>query len=185
MCGSSDELEGLACTDPTGTPGTIMLLFRGQAAMPACATGRFIDLGLTVHDTQTGLEWEKKVAGAGCLHCVDDSYTWCAATSNTAGVCAGNAASWIRDVNREGFAGQRDWRVPTVDELQTILLEPFPCDARNPCIDPIFDPTASAFYWSATEGVLNAASVGFADGFVGVGSKNGGTLRVRAVRGGP
>src|SRR5213593_4722541 len=42
-------------------------------------TLRFVDNGDgTVTDRQTGLQWEKKVAGTGCLHCVNDSYTWSA-----------------------------------------------------------------------------------------------------------
>ena len=34
-------------------------------------------------------------------------------------------------------------------ELQTILLEPYPC-STIPCIDPIFGPTAAYIYWSST-----------------------------------
>lgn len=138
--------------------------------MPACATGRFIDLGLKVYDTQTNLEWEKKAAGGGCLHCVNDVYTWVDATG-----------TWVTQVNQEGFAGHRDWRVPTLAELQTVV----DCSSGAPCIDPIFGPTASAFYWSATEnGPDEAFFVSFADGSVIVDLKGFGS-RVRAGRGGP
>ena len=39
-----------------------------------------------------------------------------------------------------------DWGVPNVVELQTILN----CGFGNPCIDPIFGPTATPLYWSAS-----------------------------------
>jgi len=87
-------------------------------------------------------------------------------------------------VNAEAFAGFTDWRVPTRDELAGILLAAFPC-GTSPCIDPIFGPTASSNYWSATEtGPDNAWNVNFADGTVGNGPK-GFANGVRAVRGGP
>ena len=38
-----------------------------------------------------------------------------------------------------GFAGHCDWRLPTIAELQTILLAPYPC-GTSPRIDPIFWP---------------------------------------------
>jgi hypothetical protein len=64
------------------------------------------------------------------------------------------------------FAGHCDWRLPTSAELQTILLAPFPC-GTNPCIDPIFGPTQSFDYWSATTfagNPLSAWNVTFSDG---------------------
>lgn len=151
-------------------------------------SGPLLNLGPVVLDTRTGLMWEKKVAGSGCLHCVDDTYTWCAATGNAVGFCAGNTASWIAAVNAEAFAGFTDWRLPTGGadggELATILLAVCP-GGGLPCIDPIFGPTASSFYWSATEnGPGNAWFVIFGSGFVDFDFKNN-TFRVRAVRGGP
>jgi hypothetical protein len=152
-------------------------------AAPDGGSGPYLDIGLVVLDTRRGLMWEKKVAGSGCLHCVEDTYDWCNATGIAAGCAVTN--NWIAAVNAEAFAGFTDWRVPTRDELAGILLEPFPCDDRNPCIDPIFDPTAASFYWSATEGGPGfALDVTFADGFVFSDFK-GSTFRVRALRGGP
>lgn len=182
MLGSFDDLEGLPCTAPGGGAGTVAVLFLGgQGATVACATGRFIDLGATVYDTQTGLQWEKKVAGSGCVHCVDDTYNWCQATGIASG-CAVVPPSWIARVNDQVFAGHTDWRVPTSAELLTIV----DCGAGAPCIDPVFGPTASAFYWSATESdPFDALAVSFASGFVIFDAKDGFPFRVRAVRGGP
>ena len=96
-------------------------------------------------------------------------------------------------MNTEKFFGYSDWRVPTgrtqVDfdggELATILLASFPSCGTSPCIDPIFGPTASSFYWSSTEfDADDAWSVDFAGGFVANDIKVI-PFHVRAVRGGP
>ncbi|MEN8205182.1 MAG: DUF1566 domain-containing protein, partial [Pseudomonadota bacterium] len=60
------------------------------------------------------------------------------------------------------------------------------CSFGNPCIDPIFGPTAATFTWSSTSHSSNlifAWSVKFNDGNVVSGFKTN-ALRVRAVRGG-
>lgn len=137
----------------------------------------------TIIDNQTGLMWEKKVGGAGCLHCVDDTYDWFDAMSD-----------WISEVNghtddpnvQAGLGGHTDWRLPTIVELQTLLIEPFPC-GTDPCIDPILGPPFSSFYWSSTSlaGIpTDAWLVLFFDGFVLTGDKSNGIPLVRAVRGG-
>ena len=32
------------------------------------------------------------------------------------------AQDWLKDVNRRGWCGHKDWRLPTLDELKTLLL---------------------------------------------------------------
>ena len=83
------------------------------------------------------------------------------------------------------FAGHCDWRLPTVEELQTILLAAYPC-GTSPCIDSAFGPTQSNYYWSATTcaGVPDRAwDVYFYDGNVYDDYKTSFNY-VRAVRGG-
>ncbi len=117
----------------------------------------------TVTHTQTGLMWEKKVAGSGCLHCVDDTYAWSDGMSEFVSHVNG-----ITDVPsiQPGLGGHSDWRLPTIAELQTILLlgpeppAPFPC-STSPCIDPIFGPTAAGKYWSSTTLANNQARAWF------------------------
>lgn len=193
VLGSYDDLAVLPCMTVIGTPGTAHLI--GPAKSPACAVGvsangRFVDLGLVVFDSQTNLVWEKKDQ-AGGLHDVDNTYTWCNATGIAVGCAVTN--NWIAAVNDEGFGGFADWRVPTgrtqVDfdggELATILLAPCP-GGGTPCIDPIFGPTASSRYWSATElGANFAVVVNFSNGFVNGATEGTNFLLVRAVRGGP
>lgn len=146
---SYDQLHGLPCTTAVGGKGTVN--FVGLLKSPVCAAGisangRFFDLGLVVLDTQTNLMWEKK-DNAGSLHHVGNGYTWCQATGDTAGICGENATSWIGQVNAEVFAGFNNWRVPTRDELLTIV----DMNTGPPRIDPIFGPTQAADYWSSTD----------------------------------
>jgi len=199
MLGSFDALQGLPCTKPGGGVGSVAVIYQANGvATLACATGRYLDLGLVVFDTQTNLMWEKKTTTVGSganpsdLHDVDNTYTWCQATGNSAAgtLCDGNTTSWIADVNAEKLFGYTDWRLPTgvtseedAGELVTILRNP--CGG-TPCIDPIFGPTASANYWSATEAPDPnfVWFVNFAIGSVYIDPKSF-TDRVRAVRGGP
>ena len=122
--------------------------------------------------------WEVKVTGSGCLHCVDDGYTFAQVTSTTSG-------SFLHNINMErgtGLGGHSDWRLPNIRELMTIV----DYSRFSPAIDPAFTPTATVSYWSSTTAVSDpsqAFGVDFANGNVFPSDKNG-RPRVRAVRGG-
>ena len=96
--------------------------------------------------------------------------------------------NFLATLNSGGcFVGQCDWRLPTRGELQTILLEGYPC-TTSPCIDQVtFGPTAAGVnYWSSTTNATNANfawDVGFDDGLVSDDGKSFGDC-VRAVRSG-
>ena|SRR5437762_7450871 len=129
-----------------------MLAVLGAASMAPLAapktTPRFLDNGNgTVTDNQTGLMWEKKTESN-----VNDTYTWSATGTAPDGTLFTSFLATMRCTisasGRCGFGGHYDWRVPNVSELQTIQ----DCSQPN-CHDPIFGPTAVAFYWSATTSV--------------------------------
>jgi hypothetical protein len=70
----------------------------------------------TITDKATGLMWQK----SGSLSSLDNR----------------GAKKYIRQLNKDRFAGHSDWRMPTVEELASLIKK----DRRNGVhIDPIFD----------------------------------------------
>jgi hypothetical protein len=137
----------------------------------------------TITDNRTGLVWEK-LSDDGSIHDWDNIYTWTDAVASK--VAALNAAS---------FAGHTDWRVPNINELQSVVN----FGRGDPAIDPIFSSgcvsgcsgiacscTHSNYYWSSTTYHLNppaAWAVAFLNGWVLADFKTV-EYYVRAVRGG-
>jgi hypothetical protein len=186
------ELAGQTCEDVGFSFGTLSCGAGCTFDTSGCTNTRFVDNGDgTVSDRQTGLMWEKKVAGSACLHCADDEYPW-SPGFEASGLPTESPSifDWLSTVNgltsnqdtQSGLAGHSDWRIPTIVELQTIL----DCSFGVPCIDPVFGPTAALGYWSSSSFasvVFRAWGVGFSQGVVGVSDKRI-IFHVRAVRGG-
>ena len=170
-----------------------------ELCVPALSTARFVDGGNgTVTDKLTGLQWEKKTDDGG-VHDKDNSYTWTDTSDVDYTDPDGTAFTvFLATLNASPcFAGHCDWRLPTVNrdgdpaELETILdLTQGLCGVgTGACIDPIFGPTASYFYWSATTlardpGPKYAWNVYFLSGYVNNSFKSWADP-VRAVRSGP
>ncbi len=75
------------------------------------------------------------------------------------------ARDYIRRLNAQRFAGRTEWRLPTIDELIT-LLRPTP-QLQDLCIAPLFDPS-QRWLWSADRRSFTAAYyVDVQLGFVG------------------
>lgn len=74
------------------------------------------------------------------------------------------AHAYIDELNRIRFADRDDWRMPTIDELVT-LLTPLPIDDQL-CIEPVFEPVFHSL-WSADRKSFVAAYYASMDlGFV-------------------
>lgn len=152
----------------------------------AGATRAFVDNGDgTITDSNTGLMWEKLSDDAG-LHDRDTTYTWDNAVAVK--VAALNAAS---------FATHSDWRLPNLNELESIRN----LENSSPAADAVFNTSCAAsctvttcsciatagIYWSSSSfaGIPALAwTVEFGDG-AAAGDAKTSTHFVRAVRTGP
>ncbi len=104
----------------------------------------------TVTDRASGLMWQKKGSDLG--------YEF------------GDAHTYIKEINEKGYAGFRDWRLPTLEELASLLERHkyetsgnwSPCPDNDPACDdnyeasddkaylnPVFDHEKSEWYWTA------------------------------------
>ena len=74
------------------------------------------------------------------------------------------AAAYVQRLRAEGFGGRRTWRLPTVDELLTLVSDLSP--DRDFCLNPLFDPE-QRWVWSADRRSFVAAwCVSFDLGYV-------------------
>ena len=135
----------------------------------------------TVTDRLTGLQWEQKTDDGVTVHDKDNIYSWAA----SAGAADGTVyTTFLATLNSAGcFVGQCDWRVPTREELQTILLEAYPCTS-SPCIDQlVFGPTIATYYWSSAAIGSTVWCANFFNGSVDASVQRSSNAAVRAVRG--
>ncbi len=97
----------------------------------------------TVTDLATGLMWQK--GGSS------QPLTWI------------EAKTYAQHVNEKGFADHSDWRVPTLEELASLLENEW--NGSQLFIDPIFEPTQK-YCWSLdTKGTTRAWKANFRLGF--------------------
>ena len=131
---------------------------------------------MMVRDNETGLIWEIKQNKDGFPNHVnpndaDNTYTWAESTQK-----------FIMGLNAAHFGGFSDWRLPTTDELKTLV----DTSRAKPAINiDYFPDTQSSFYWSTSNSLhtIHAWGVYFHKGYDGYGTKSHGSY-TRAVRGG-
>lgn len=110
-----------------------------------------------VRDNVTGLVWETKSTNAG-LHAMSNSYTWYNDDSNTNGGAAGTAdggscsgsrcdtQSFVEAVKQEMLCGFSDWRMPSSEELLSLVNK----GKYNPAANENWLGPVSGLYWSAS-----------------------------------
>ena len=129
-------------------PGVVQSQGRAGGPAPSPA-GRFVDNGdETITDTQLGLMWEKKTTAVGSgtsstdIRDVDNTYTWEYAMNEWIDRLNGRLIAFAND---GAFARHSDWRLPTMQELQTIVEPQAP--GR---INGTFGANVPASYWTAS-----------------------------------
>ena len=128
-----------------------------QAATDAGTTPcRWLDNGDgTATDLGSGLQWELKNSDMSSVHYSGADYKW---TDNDGGTPDGAAFTDFLGTLNGGtspdgttatgcFAGHCDWRLPSVEELLTIVDA---SQAVPPRISPVFGPTQSYIHFTAT-----------------------------------
>ncbi|MGI9211672.1 MAG: DUF1566 domain-containing protein [Methylococcaceae bacterium] len=130
-----------------------------------------------VRDNVTGLIWEVKTVGG--LRDWQKTYT------NYSTNRSGNTSNFVQAVNAAGLCGSSDWRLPTADELHSLVDYGIP--SPGPTIDSDYFPnTVQGWFWSSSPYAGNSSGawvVNFDVGYVGYSYRDV-TIAVRLVRGG-
>lgn len=95
--------------------------------------------------TSSGLTWELKTDDGG-IHDKDNVYRWGGrGVEKTGTIFFDDWNSLLNAANTEKLCGFKDWRVPTIDELKTLITN----TGAKPVIDTaIFSLTLAMPYWS-------------------------------------
>jgi hypothetical protein len=153
---AQDGMKGRDVTVPTNTDGKLGFSFASVA-------------GGCVLDNVTGLMWEVKTADGG-LRDWNKTYTNYSAAYNPSNLygTATDASGFVAAVNATNLCGFSDWRLPSADELQSIV--DYGVAYPGPTIDAAWFPnTQCNVFWSASPnvGYSNYAwYVNFSDGDV-------------------
>lgn len=112
-----------------------------------------------VQDTATGLMWEVK-SESDAMRKPDNLYSWFDPETRAikgkpdGGRCKGDADcdthAYIEAMNKQNFCGHNDWRLPTREQMQTLV--DFEGGDVNTKIDNQYFPrTMPSWYWTSSE----------------------------------
>jgi Protein of unknown function (DUF1566)/Chitobiase/beta-hexosaminidase C-terminal domain len=110
----------------------------------------------TTTDNATGLVWKtctQGLSGATCATGTAVTLTWANASADVANGC--NALNSANSGN--GYAGLKTWRLPTIQELETLS----DYSRTNPSIDTTVFPATLKGYWSSTTFAANSTYAWF------------------------
>lgn len=150
------------CYDTAGTE--IPCAGTGQDGESSINPMSFTSLsgGTMVQDNVTGLIWEVKENKDGTKdysnpNDADNTYTWYDSNTATNGGYAGTAGNgtdtedFIAALNDANFGGYSDWRLPSREELRSIVDYSIAYSSGEPTINKGYFPnTQRSYYWSST-----------------------------------
>jgi hypothetical protein len=148
---------------------------RPELASSTPAT-RFTVKGEVVTDTETKLTWMRCAVG--------QHWNGTSCAGDASGMTWGDARSAVEAVNLSSYGGYKDWRLPVLPELASIV--------ERQCFNPrmneaVFPGAPSAIFWSSMERMADRSQAYALDFGGGAASPREKNLpgAVRLVRGGP
>ena len=181
-------------TDSVGTvtSNSATLTLTVRYSQVAKASGGFYDRTECIKDLSTGLVWEGKNPSGSSSRDTETTYTHYDSTSSLQKYnetspsqaeidASDNSLGHAKAVNTSALCGYTDWRMPTKEELQGIVLS-----GPSPTIDATWFPnTQGAGYWSSSpveDDTYAAYIVFFYLGNLGSDYRYNGNYYVRLVR---
>lgn len=126
----------------------------------------------TVVDSRTGLQWQRCALGLEGAQCE---------RGEAQRFSVMKAEDQIYRINQAGLSGHKDWRLPTITELETLVSR----DCVNPAIDLMHFPnTPGLWFWTSSHDPGDTSSSRYIDFRTGFADEDDRNLQnpIRLVR---